>query len=997
MRILDARRPVHARLTAAAGALLALAAIVLLPRVQARQERPSKPIATRQAPEVGAVPKSDVRHTISIRVIDDSSGEPLPDSAIEVRSYRLGYDGTHLTADAQGRSEITVPAATPEFISVAAYSDGFVPLEVTWKAEELLSNPPDVHTFRLTKGEAIGGVVRDEQGGPISGAKVIVWVRPPTQQEDENISTLPFPVETDAEGRWRAAYLPEGIDPETEVMLRLEHPDFVCDPGGYHRRMTAREARTLEHVEVMTTGVSLEGRVVGPDGEPVQGAHVAMSEAAFVYTSNNPFRVATDASGHFRFAHLKPWEEGSGRSLDSLSIQAPGLASQVRRVEIVPDVAPLEIALKAAVPLSGRVVDKEGNPLAGAAVSVGSYDRARPFQWRGITDAEGRFTWPDGPVGGTVELEAYKAPYLRVIQQSVPAGTESAEIVLHHPFRARGTVVDARTEEPIARFVLTPGTGPYPPDNLYSWNRSESRQGVDGKFDEVHLLNFDQRFGRALMIEADGYSPQVFDGFTIADESVEHTFRMLRAEPITGIVRDPEGTPIADATVELIFSAGDVRFGNDQDWPPADGDLLVKTDAEGRYSIKPRERPFGVVVRHESGFARVRPSELSRSADVKLQPWSRIEGTYREGDRPAADEDLKVIIDMKSAESTDYEFASYKAKTDAEGRFEVERVVPGFAVVFTPTVGPYSFEVQPGETARITLGGSGRSVIGQVVTPADTTLPFTLNQGGLSRLVTALADLPRPEGFDTMSSAERTSYYGSWYRTPEGRAWKLSYQGNPIRVAADGTFRAVDVPPGNYQLEIRISDSDMLKSLNEGETRITASLFKKVTIPDGPADESVDLGTLELEVTTQNYAALSVGEPAPEIEGAVTLDGEPLRLADYRGKYVILDFWATWCGPCLKEEPYLKAAHEAYKDDDRVAVIGLSLDEEVEAPKLHVEARDLDWIQGFLGESGAGVSASFGVSSIPQTLLIGPDGTVLARDLRGARIKSAIAEALAKQ
>ena len=144
----------------------------------------------------------------------------------------------------------------------------------------------------------------------------------------------------------------------------------------------------------------------------------------------------------------------------------------------------------------------------------------------------------------------------------------------------------------------------------------------------------------------------------------------------------------------------------------------------------------------------------------------------------------------------------------------------------------------------------------------------------------------------------------------------------------------------------------------------------------------------------QQFDALAIGSKAPELDGATTLDGKPLRLSDYRGKYVLLDFWATWCGPCLKEEPHLKAAHEAFKVDDRLAMISLSLDEDVEAPEQHVKARGLDWVQGFLGKSGAGVAAKFGASSIPQAILIGPDGSFLGKDLRGANIRSAIAEAL---
>lgn len=998
MRILDARRPLHARLTVGAGALLALAGILVLPRVQARPGTPPAP-EPQQAARVEAKPAAGARRTIPIRVMEKEGGKPLPGATVEVlRSDPLGNEVKRLAADAEGRCEITVPAEAPEWFSVAAHSDGFVPLEVSWKAADFVSGPPAGHTFALTRGEVIGGVVRDEQGRPIAGAKVIVWVRSPTARgkEKEQVDTTRFPVVTDAEGRWRAAYLPRGTAPDAQLMVRLEHPDFASELVGFSRRLTAAEARTLEHAEVMTAGVALKGRVIGPNGEPVKDARVALDEAANADPGDTTFRATTDAAGRFRFAHIKHQKDRRGGHQERVSVQAPGLAPEVRLVEIGPDMPPVEVRLKAARPLRGRVVDAAGRPLAGAVVSLGSYQQSRTLDWRAESDAAGRFTWPDGPAEGTVELQAYRAPYLRAVQRRVSAGAEAAEIVLHRPFRARGTVVDAQTGKPVARFKLTPGTGPLPPDDRYQWDRSEVRQGGDGAFDENDLFSYDQPLGKALLVEAEGYLPQIFDGFTTAAESAEHAFRLRRAESTTGIVRDPDGRPLAGARVELSFSARDFDFGNRQDWPPPSDEFSVTTDAEGRYSMRPREKPFGLVVRHERGFARLWPSEVARSADISLRPWSRIEGVYRVGDRSAADQEVTISLDATSPASTDWVHYSYRARTDAEGRFVVERVLPGFAVAFTPTVGPFSFEVRPGQTARVTLGGSGRSVVGRVAAPGETALPFPLEKGAFARLVLDQPEPTRPGTFAAMGPAERAAYFGRWYQTPEGRAWKLGYQGNPIRVSADGSFRAVDVPPGKYKLEIRVSDPEVSRRRDEKRTEVSASVERKVVVPEGPAGEPIDLDTLELILKTQHYDVLAVGDKVPEIDGATTLDGKPLHLSDYRGKYVLLDFWATWCGPCLQEEPHLKAAHQATKDDRRVVMLSLSLDERVEAPAMHARAKGLGWVQGFLGNPGAGVPARFGVSSIPQTLLIGPDGTVVARDLRGTRIGAAIAEALKK-
>lgn len=67
-----------------------------------------------------------------------------------------------------------------------------------------------------------------------------------------------------------------------------------------------------------------------------------------------------------------------------------------------------------------------------------------------------------------------------------------------------------------------------------------------------------------------------------------------------------------------------------------------------------------------------------------------------------------------------------------------------------------------------------------------------------------------------------------------------------------------------------------------------------------------------------------------------TLDGKPLKLEDFRGKFVLLEFWATWCGPCLYETPALKATYEAFRENERFVMIGLSLDTDVDAPKKYV-------------------------------------------------------------
>jgi peroxiredoxin len=152
--------------------------------------------------------------------------------------------------------------------------------------------------------------------------------------------------------------------------------------------------------------------------------------------------------------------------------------------------------------------------------------------------------------------------------------------------------------------------------------------------------------------------------------------------------------------------------------------------------------------------------------------------------------------------------------------------------------------------------------------------------------------------------------------------------------------------------------------------------------PGGRSDEPLDLGALELTV----FKHVRAGEAAPAFE-TETVDGEPLRLADFRSEYVLLDFWATWCGPCLGETPHLKKVYEEFGERDDFAMIGLSLDTDREAAREYAEEKDIHWIQGFLGDwSSSAVPDSYGVRGIPSIFLIGPDGRIVAKGLRDERI-----------
>lgn len=132
---------------------------------------------------------------------------------------------------------------------------------------------------------------------------------------------------------------------------------------------------------------------------------------------------------------------------------------------------------------------------------------------------------------------------------------------------------------------------------------------------------------------------------------------------------------------------------------------------------------------------------------------------------------------------------------------------------------------------------------------------------------------------------------------------------------------------------------------------------------------------------------LKVGNEVPDITIPLT-DGRTASLSDYRGRYVLLDFWASWCGPCIKELPYLKQLYEeTAAHRERFTIISFSLDNKEKAWKDAIKNKGIDlpeWVHGsdLLGWSSP-AARMMGVTAIPKIILIDPEGKAISFSLRG--------------
>jgi thiol-disulfide isomerase/thioredoxin len=141
----------------------------------------------------------------------------------------------------------------------------------------------------------------------------------------------------------------------------------------------------------------------------------------------------------------------------------------------------------------------------------------------------------------------------------------------------------------------------------------------------------------------------------------------------------------------------------------------------------------------------------------------------------------------------------------------------------------------------------------------------------------------------------------------------------------------------------------------------------------------------------QRLQGVNEGAIAPEISLA-TPEGPNLALSSLRGKYVLIDFWASWCGPCRRENPTVVKTYAAYKDKG-FEIYGVSLDQDREAWLKAIEKDQLVWkhVSDLKYWSSAGAQA-YQVNSIPQTFLLDKEGRILAKGLRGAALDQYLAQ-----
>jgi RNA polymerase sigma factor (sigma-70 family) len=923
------------------------------PKLETKTDSPKvKDDTTRRA---GDSSQKNQTYTAAIEVRDLSTNAAIRDAHLEC-SYEGGAKIT-ATTDSQGTARVTLPDLDGSYyLKVRASRAGFVPLVISWSRTPRSPAPPARFRFQMEKAVTVGGRVLDQDQRPVDGATVVVSVRKQYADSEQKPDLFLVSTKTDADGRWSFSNVPE-------------HPDAVGVGTYHHLYLTELDWFRVDDFQPLSAlrdqsavlrlrrGTRIDGTVLDPDGRPVPDATVVYGDGILTMANRIP-PVKADSHGRFTLG-ITPG------AISVLTARRAGFGPVQQTIRVATEPQRVTLRLQPPRTLGGRVVDRAGRPIARATLTVRSWRGSGSLEQEVTTDSNGRFLLHDAP-GDEVRVGVYAEGYVQQNHVPVVPGAEN-QIVLASPTTVKGTVVDAETGQPIPRFSLVHGTVWNAGERLIwqpNLRADEEAVKAPGSFEWTFGVQVHQFMVRVV---AEGYLP-ADSGLLSQDGSLrEFTFRLSKADPIRGTVVNPDGSPAREGFVYLVAGAEGLELdpGNVS---PRDRERMAhaKISPGGLFSLPPQNESFLLLALADAGFAVVHQRDLPRDNALRLQPWARVSGTVRIGTRPARDLPLRLQPEDADSPGGDNEptiFRYIDFTTDGDGRFSLPRVMPGHydVIRIVPNgvrrdtfVKIAGLDVVAGRSYNLTIGGIGRPVAGRLVLPAN--VPWMVRNAAIEP------------------------------RTAAGRRVQLG-----VQISPDGRFRADNVGPGAYKLRFSIHEPPPGDACGWGRLIGEFSReFTVSTVPGGVSDDPLDLG--DLEPAPVSVHPLQPGDPAPDF-AVKTLDGKDLRLADFKGKFVLIDFWATWCAPCVAEIPNLKTVHGTFATDPRFAMVSLSLDESPADLKTLVRSQKIPWAQAFIGPDSP-ITDAYAATAIPATFLIGPDGRILAKDLRGENVKTSVAEAL---
>lgn len=779
---------------------------------------------------------------------------------------------------------------------------------------------------------------------------------------------------TDGNGRWTLENVPRGDD--VAVTVKLSHPDYTNDTSWgelqQQQDVTSAQLRDGSAAIVMHRGHVVSGHVTDPSGEPVKDSVVIWGDRP--YWQEGSQEVRTDDEGYYRF---EPLPSGPMR----ITVVARDWMPQIKKIEIGPALRAADFQLQPGRTIRIKCVDSAGTPVPKVAVRID--------KWRGaeslynmkhpnvldvgiprVADNDGFFEWTWAP-DDAIDYSFGKRGYADM-EASITADDQEHVQIIHSVLRIGGSVRDAATDQPIDQFRVVPVIHVRPDFPLLG--RCDSQDGSAGQFS----MEFDRTdIEHGVQIEALGYVTYRTDRrYRIGGANPTLNIKLQPSERYLGRVANPDSQPVSDAQVYLATGFQHLDLYNLEDRRgDYSSNYRVVSDIDGSFEVVPQMERYTLVVVAPSGFAEVDRLATQPPGELRLQPWARVKGRVVQDGKPLAR--CKVYLQPIRFVGGDQPRIDVRhtTTTASDGSFSFDRVPPiacrvwpflHFSVESSlKSSRSLPLHLDPGSETHVELGGGGAEVTGQLVLdqPRD---PFDFHFS-LTYLVAKRPGIkPAPDlvdkGFDW-----RKGWSDAWRNSQEGQAYLNTLHNWFVKPDPDGRFRVSGVPPGEYELAVSLYGTTEGCLVHPAAQRVV-----RVNVP--PGQSSLDLG----RVTVPTQEVPQVGDIASNFQLEAP-DGNKTDLAALKGKYVLVDFWATWCGPCIAILDQVEALRKTFGSGHDMVVIGANLDADPSTAKEFLEKKPLEWHHAFLGDwSDTDIPKSYGVSSVPAYVLVDPEGRIAA-------------------